>query len=117
MKPDSEKTWAALRTRASETHLIDNAKFGQFLADQFAVMEKENQPTRLMLVESTNHTMNPGLRIKDDEEGKRSYVVKFFDPNDTTTDTRSKVGSGQTLDYEMISTFSSIASCNPVIVD
>ena len=105
VKPDIEKTWAALEAQASETHLIDNAKFGQFLAGQFAAMEKENQPTRLMLVVATSHAMNLGLRIKDDKEGKRSYVVKFFDPNDTTTGTRSKVGSVQTLEMQTIASY------------
>ena len=105
VKPGIDKILGGLRAQASETHLIDNAKFGQFLAGQFAVMEKENQPTRLMLVESTNHLMNLGLRIKDDEKGKRTYVVKFFDPNITTTGTRSKVGSVQTLEMQTIASY------------
>ena len=106
VKPDSEETWATLvGGQASETHLIDNAKFGQFLAGQFAVMEKENQPTRLMLIVATSHAMNLGLRIKDDKEGRRSYVVKFFDPNVTTTGTRSKVGNVQTLEMQTIASY------------
>ena len=109
VKPDIEKTYEALKAQASETHLIDNAKFGQFLAGQFAAVEdamKEGRnPTKLMLVHSTNHTMNLGLRIKDDKEGRRSYVVKFFDPNDTTTGTRSKVGSVQTLEMQTIASY------------
>ena len=109
VKPDIQKTWEALKAHASEAHLIDNAKFGQFLSGQFAAMEeamKEGRnPTRLMLVESTKHTMNLGLRIKDDEEGKRSYVVKFFDPNDTTTGTRSKADSVQTFEMQTIASY------------
>ena len=109
VKPDIQKTWEALNAQASETHLIDNAKFGQFLTGQFAAMEeamKEGRnPTRLMLVRSTNHAMNLGLRIKDDEEGKRSYVVKFFDPNDTTTGTRSKADSVQTFEMQTIASY------------
>ena len=109
VKPDIQKTLDALMAQASETHLIDNAKFGQFLADQFAAMEEtmkeECNSNRLMLAVSTNHAMNLGLRIKDDKEGKRSYVVKFFDPNDTTTGTRSKVGSAQTLEMQTIASY------------
>ena len=105
VKPDIKKTYEGLKAQASETHLIDNARFGQFLASQFAVMEKENQPARLMLVESTNHMMNLGLRIKHDEEGKRSYVVKFFDPNVTTTGTRSKANSVQAFEMQTITSY------------
>ena len=105
VKPDIEKTYEALKAQASEAHLINNDEgFGQFLAGQFAAMEKENQPARLMLVESTNHTMNLGLRIKP-KEGKPSYVVKFFDPNVTTTGTRSKAGNVQTLEMQAIAPY------------
>lgn len=101
---DIKKTCKALKAQASETHLIDNTRFGQFLADQFAAMENKHQPTRLMLVESTNHMMNLGLRIKH-QDGKPFYVVKFFDPNVTTTGTRSKAGSVQAFEMQTIASY------------
>jgi len=110
VQPGIDKTYAMLRAQASATHLIDNRKFGQFLAGQFQEMEMEMEgemegedkpATRLMLVESTNHAMNLGLMIKE-KEGKKSYVVKFFDPNDTTTGTRSKASSVQTFETQTI---------------
>ena len=102
VQPEIEKTFETLKAQASATHLIDNSKFGQFLAWQFQEMEGEDKPaTRLMLVDSTNHSMNLGLMIKE-KEGKKSYVVKFFDPNDTTTGTRSKASSVQTFEMQTI---------------
>ena len=101
VKPEIYNTYATLTAHATETHLIDNASFGQFLARQFAAMEKENKPTRLMLIETTEHLMNLGLRIKE-KDGKKSYVVKFFDPNQTTQGTRSKSRSLQTLETQTI---------------
>lgn len=102
VQPEIEKTYETLKAQASATHLIDNSKFGQFLARQFQEMEGEDLPaTRLMLVRSTNHTMNLGLMIKE-KEGKKSYVVKFFDPNYTTIGTRSKASSVQTFEMQTI---------------
>ena len=104
VKPDSQQKYLALKAQASEAHLIHNANFGQFLSDQFAAMEEGRNPNRLMLLESTNHAMNFGLRIKD-KEGKRSYVVKFFDPNTTTNGTRSKAGSLQTFERQTMASY------------
>lgn len=94
-----------LKEQASETHLIDNRKFGQFLANQFTGMEKNKEPTSLMLVESINHAMNLGLRIKTDKQGKKAYVVKFFDPNITTAGTRSKARNPQTFEMQTIGSY------------
>jgi len=106
VKLDIEETYAALKAQASSIHLIGNNKFGQFLAKQFQEMEVEDKPAgRLMLVESTNHSMNLGLMIKKDGEGKKSHVVKFFDPNFTTTGTRSKAGSVQAFEMQTIDSY------------
>jgi len=39
VQPDIQKTLETLRVQAAATHLIDNSKFGQFLAAQFREME------------------------------------------------------------------------------
>ena len=104
VKSTIQEKYFALKAQASEAHLIDNAKFGQFLADQFSAMEKEQKSTKLMLLESTVHTMNIGLRIKN-KNGKTSYVVKFFDPNTTTNGTRSKTNSLQSLEMQTIASY------------
>jgi hypothetical protein len=98
---DIEEQYKELKAQASETHLIDNAKFGQFLAGQFAGMEQENEPTKQMLIHSPDHTVSLALRIKD-KEGKRSYVVNVFDPNTTTTHTHGKASSLQTVEMQTI---------------
>ena len=109
IKPDIEKTYEALRAKASESHLIDNRKFGGFLARQFEAMEKGGKQNKLMLAISTNHAMNMGLRIKENN-GQKSFVVKFFDPNETTTFTRSKAGLAQTFDTQTLSSYITNAS-------
>ena len=104
VKPGIQKTFETLRTQASENHLIDNEKFGQFLARQFEAMEKDGQQRKLMLMASTNHVMNLGLRIKE-KNGEKSYVVKFFDPNETTTGTRSKANSVKTFETQTLESY------------
>lgn len=104
VQPEIEKTYRTLIAQAAETHLIDNAKFGQFLVKQLAVMEKENKLTRMMLIESTNHTINLTLKIKE-EDGKKFYVVNFCDPNQTTENTRSMVRYLQPLKRRTIRTY------------
>ena len=95
-----------LRDRASEVHLISNKKFGQFLSRQFQELEKEGKllATKLTLVTSTNHMMNLGLMIKE-KDGKKSYVVKFFDPNETTTGTRSKSNSVKAFEMQTLESY------------
>lgn len=86
---DTEARVKKIRAETPEVHLIDNAKFGEFLAEQFKTMEGEGKATKAMLLSSSNHAMTLGLRIKK-KEGTCFYVVKFFDPNVTTHGTRSK---------------------------
>ena len=103
VKPGIRKTYQVLKAQASETHLISNRRFGQFLARQFEAIEKDGKQSRLMLVESTNHVMNLGLLIKEDE---KSYVVKFFDSDETTTTgTRSKANSVQTFETQTLASY------------
>ena len=104
VKPGIEKTYKTLKAQASETHLIRNKNFGHFLASQFEEMEKDGKQSKLMLVISTNHATNLGLRIKE-KNGKKSYVVKFFDPNDTTTGTRSKTNSMKTFETQTLDSY------------
>ena len=104
VKPDIEKTYKTLKAHASETHLIKNSKFGQFLVRQLEAMEKDGKQSKLMLMQSTIHAMNLGLRTKE-KNGEKSYVVKFFDPNDTTTGTRSKTNSVQTFETQTLASY------------
>lgn len=99
-----EKTYRTLKALASETHLIDNKKFGQFLARQFEAMEKVGKQSKMMLVESTNHTMDFTLMIKEKDD-KKSYVATFFDPNETDTHTRSKAYSVQTFETQTMESY------------
>jgi hypothetical protein len=104
VKPDTETKYLALKAQARETHLIANQQFGRFLVAQFDVMAAENKATRLILVASTNHAMSLGLRIKNKDDMK-SYVVRFFDPNRTTSDVRSKAGSLKTFETQELGSY------------
>jgi len=104
VKPDIEKTYETLKEQASEVHLIDNKRFGQFLARQFDAMEKNGKQSKLMLLHSTNHAMNLGLMIKEKDD-KKSYVVKFFDPNETTTGTHSKTNHAKTFETQTLASY------------
>lgn len=99
VKPDTEQKYMHLRAQATETHLIDNREFGPFLAKQFAAMDADDKTTRLILIESTDHAMNLGLRIKD-KKGKKVYVAKFFDPNTTTSGIRHASASLKTFENQ-----------------
>ncbi|NDP60517.1 MAG: ShET2/EspL2 family type III secretion system effector toxin [Oxalobacteraceae bacterium] len=100
-----EQHYQALCARAGTSHLIANERFGAFLAGQFRAMESADphipQSTRLMLLESTKHTMSVGLRIKQD--GNRTvYVVKVFDPNLSTHHARSRTDDLAMLEHKTL---------------
>ena len=101
VKPDIEETFQVFRTQAPEKHLIDNAEFGQFLARQFEAMENKDKRPRKMLIQSTQHVMSLTLMIKE-KQGKKSFVAQFYDPNETTSSTRSKADSPQTFEMQTI---------------
>lgn len=101
---DTEKTFETLKTHAAETHLVSNAKLGKLLADQFTAMEKDNASSKFMLLTSVNHAMNLVMRIKD-KDIKKSFVVKFYDPNYTTNLTRVKSDSLQTFEGQTIKSY------------
>jgi ankyrin repeat protein len=86
--PTGDEEFIHLKAHATESYLIDNGKFGRFLAQQFEAMEGKGERTKLMLMTSTNHAMTLSLRIKE-KDGKTVYVARFFDPNLTTTHARS----------------------------
>lgn len=102
--PDTEETFVTLRRQATETHLVSNARFGKFLADQFSEMERVNQSTKLMLITSNDHVMNLGLLIKN-KDGKKSYVVKLYDPNYTNSGVRNKSSSVQTFEEQTMESY------------
>jgi len=101
VKLDIEQTWRAFKSQASEGHIVDNAKFGQFLVKQFEAIERENKRPRKMLLQSSNHLMNLTLMVKE-KQGKKSYVVQFYNPSETTTNVRSRTGSLQTVETQLL---------------
>lgn len=106
VKPDVQQTYEALEENALEVHLIDNETLGNFLVAQFAELEKASKvpALRKMLVTSTNHVMGLTLLIKE-KEGKTSYVVQFFDPNETTSGTRSKMSSAKEFEAQTLRSY------------
>lgn len=104
VKSDIETKYLALKAQATEAHLIANERFSQLLVEQFDAMAAKNQATRQIMVLSTNHAMNLSLRIKN-KKGMKSYVVRFFDPNRTTSDVRSKAGSLKTFETQELGSY------------
>jgi len=54
-----------------------------------------------MLLQSSNHLMNLTLMVKE-KQGKKSYVVQFYNPSETTTNVRSRTGSLQTVETQLL---------------
>ncbi|MEC5218114.1 hypothetical protein RCH09_003083 [Actimicrobium sp. GrIS 1.19] len=84
---ENEAAYDAVTATAAETCLVENARFGAFLADQFERMQADGRPFKNLLLSSTNHAMTVNLRIKE-KHGKTVYVAKVFDPNTTTRHAR-----------------------------
>ena len=101
VKLDIEQTCREFKAQASEGHIVDNAKFGQFLVKQFEAIERESDRPRKMLLQSSNHMMNLILMIKE-EQGKKSYVVEFYNPSETKTSTRRKTDSLQKFETQLL---------------
>jgi ankyrin repeat protein len=101
---DTEQKFQALKTQATEIHVVGNAKFGQFLVSQFVEMDRNKKSSKLMLVKSVNHVMNLGLLIKN-KDGKKSFAVKFYDPNYTTNGVRSKSASPQAFEAQTMGSY------------
>ncbi len=89
IKSDIETRFAHIRSSATEAHLIKNANWGPFIASQFEPMDRQGIPIKKMLVTSSTHAMAAWLRIKE-KDGKKCYVIHFYDPNSTTTHARAK---------------------------
>lgn len=79
------------------------------LADQFTLMATDSMATRLILLESTNHAMSVGLKVKK-KEGKPHYVAEFFDPNVTASHVR--IASESLHTFEMLTLQDFIADKN-----
>ncbi len=97
--PDSRQKYRNLRRQATEVHLFDNGKFGEFLDEQFLAMEDASKKKRLVLFVSTNHVMTFGLRIKE-KNGRKFHVIKLIEPSRTTSLVRSKKSSLKTFKFE-----------------
>lgn len=88
MPPDADEQYRLFTSTAKENYLIDNDGFGKFLAEQFASMANNEETLKKMLLRSTSHAMAVVLKIKTGDDGKKEYVVLFYDPNSTTNHRR-----------------------------
>jgi hypothetical protein len=80
--PEIEGEYTRLMATALESHLVDDTRLGEFLAAQFADMEKNGEEMRLILAESANHVMGFKLGCKG-KAGEKVYRSFFYDPNAT----------------------------------
>lgn len=87
----------------TNSHLVRNDKWGNFLAMQFREMAHANhhaEPKRILIC-SDNHGMACELKIKEDVNGSPTYAVDFYDPNATASHRRVR-----TQDLEAIESLS-----------
>jgi uncharacterized protein len=73
--------YLAVIGRAEEVYCWRNHDWGEELANQFDVMERQGATHKVMLIESPNHARALELRIKARDDGAPCYVANFFDPN------------------------------------
>ena len=74
----------------TNSHLVENDKWGNFLATQFQEMQHMDggaEPKRV-LVCSEKHVMACELTIKRSADGQPTYAVDFYDPNLVATHRR-----------------------------
>ena len=109
VQPDSEERYVLRLLLAPEVHLVSNAKFGEFLSGQFTAMAGAGEKKKMMILNSHNHTMSLGLRIKN-KNGHISYVTKFYDPNQTTAHARSATQYLNTIETRSIDDYLSSKS-------
>jgi hypothetical protein len=100
VKPEIKSRFDIMLARATETHMIDNKEFGNFLVSQFTEMEQCDKKTKVALVCSENHALGFSLRIKE-KDGMAFYAVRFYDPNRTNGHARNSSST--------INTFSSLS--------
>ncbi|WP_158590382.1 ShET2/EspL2 family type III secretion system effector toxin [Noviherbaspirillum cavernae] len=102
--PDIRIEHERLKAHATDTHLIPNGQFGAFLVGQFQKMELLGEEGRQMLMESPNHSMSLELAIKK-KDGVTSYVVRFFDPNDSVRHVRAASSSARTFEFHDVGAY------------
>ncbi len=71
----------------SDAALVSHDCWGSQIESEFMDMESKEETLRTISIATTNHAMVLGLKIKSDSSGK-TYVVEFYDPNDTTSHRR-----------------------------
>jgi hypothetical protein len=89
---DNEAAYHARRMGA-QCRLVPADAWGEVIADTFQVMEASGETGRTIMVETLNHAMALGLKVKTDKRGGKSYVVQFYDPNVTVAHERSSVSA------------------------
>jgi hypothetical protein len=95
--PINDELFRNALANADERHLRRNSEWGQFIVQQFRAMDapprdgNEKARTQHLYVSSTNHGMAAELKIRYADDGAKSYVVHFYDPNDTLGDKRIAV--------------------------
>lgn len=90
---DDNEAACHARRMLAQCRLVPADAWGEVIADTFQAMEASGETGRTIMVETLNHAMALGLKIKADKRGGRSYVVQFYDPNATVAHERSSVSA------------------------
>ena len=104
VQPDTELRYVMRLAYSPEVYLVSNAKFGEFISEQFKAMESAGETKKTMILGGHYHVMSLGMRIKN-KDGKTCYVTKFYDPNQTTAHARSATAHLNTIETTSINDF------------
>ena len=102
-KGENENAHDFYISNCTNCHLVENHRWGNFLAMQFREMADTGthaEPKRI-LINSDNHALACELRIKHGTDGVPTYAVDFYDPNVTASHRRVR-----TQDLEAIESLS-----------
>ncbi len=86
-KSENQNAHEYYTNNCTNSHLVENDKWGNFLATQFREMQHVDggaEPKRILIC-SDNHGMACELRIKKSADGQPTYAVDFYDPNLTAS--------------------------------
>ena len=89
-KEENQLAFEYYKNNCTNAHLVENGKWGTFLAGQFREMQSTDggaKPKRI-LIGSESHAMACELTIKKNGEGSPTYAVNFYDPNATASHRR-----------------------------
>ncbi len=89
-KAENEHAFEYYLDNCTNSHVVENAHWGAFLATQFREMQQAacgDEPRRILIC-SYNHVIACELKIKQGADGEPLFRLNFYDPNRTASHRR-----------------------------